>query len=453
MSRRPSAAAAAMGLRPSRLRGGDLLSEAVAGLFQRPGRTALTALGTVLGVGAFVAVLGLTSSATNQVSKRFTVLAATEVDVADAAQAGSGAIGSGAGAADGSAADAGDGGGGRVSMGSGSGSGSAAAEPNPFPADADSRVERIRGVRSAGVWWQIDDGKRLHTTGAPVSGPMATVSPPLVAASPGLLAAVRPTLGIGRLYDSFHERVREHVCVLGSAAAATLGVTSLEGAPAVLVDGVPFSVLGIIQDVGRQPDLLFSVIIPRATAEQVFGPPRSGNPASMIIDTDPGAAGVVARQAALALRPEAPGRFVVRPPADPRQLQDQVSTDLSSLFFLLAGVCLVIGAVGIANTAMVSVLERVPEVGLRRALGARPRHIGTQFIVESAAVGTLGGLFGASLGVLVVVIICVAQQWTAVMDPATVLLAPLIGTAVGTLAGLYPAYRAARIEPIQALKR
>jgi putative ABC transport system permease protein len=445
MSRRGAAVASAMGLRPSKIRAGDLISEAVAGLFQRPGRTALTALGTVLGVGAFVAVLGLTSSATNQVSKRFTLLTATEVDVTDAAQAdgtgGSGNAGTGQAAP------------GTGTATSPSPDQGATADPNPFPADADKRVKRLRGVRAAGVRWQVDDGKRLRTTGAPVSGPMSTVSPPLVAASPGLLTAVHLTLATGRPFDAFHERSGEHVCVLGAAASSSLGGTSLEGSPAVLIDGVPFSVLGIIKDVARQPDLLFAVIIPRGTAEQVFGPPRSGNAASMVIDTDPGAAGVVAQQAALALRPEAPQRFVVHPPADPRQLQDQVSTDLSSLFFVLAGVCLVIGAVGIANTAMVSVLERVPEVGLRRALGARPRHIGTQFIVESAAVGTLSGLIGAGLGVLVVVGVSVAQRWTAVTDPATVLLAPLIGTAVGTLAGLYPAYRAARIEPIQALKR
>lgn len=120
---------------------------------------------------------------------------------------------------------------------------------------------------------------------------------------------------------------------------------------------------------------------------------------------------------------------------------------------LLAGICLVIGAVGIANTTLVAVLERTGEIGLRRALGARGRHITLQFLAESGALGALGGLVGTSIGTVTVVAMAVVRDWTPVIHPATVVAAPAIGLVTGVLAGLYPAWRASRIQPAEALRR
>lgn len=108
---------------------------------------------------------------------------------------------------------------------------------------------------------------------------------------------------------------------------------------------------------------------------------------------------------------------------------------------------------GIPDTVLVSVRGRTSEIGPRRALGARPRHIAGQFLTESTAIAALGGLIGTALGVAAVVAVALTRHWTAILDPAFVLPAPLIGTVVGLLAGAYPALRAAGIEPAEALRR
>ncbi|MFI2352017.1 ABC transporter permease [Streptomyces sp. NPDC019443] len=400
-------------IQPSVFAPRDLLSESLAGILQRLARSALTALGTVLGVGTFVAILGLTATASSQIDSRFNLLTATEVTIEDKA-----------------------------------------AQQNEFagmsfPADADERVGRLNGVKHAGVYWTVRLGSGTIVRSSPV-GDDAAGEADVVAASPGALRAAVPHLKQGRLYDSYLSDSAQPVAVIGASVAARLGITTLATHPAVFIGDEPFTVTGIIDDVEREPGLLLSVIVPRTTAERIWGPPSAG--AKMLVSTEIGAAQQVARLAPTALRPDHPEYLNSVPPPDPKTLRSNVTSDLNQLFLLLAAICLVIGAVGIANTTLVAVLERTGEIGLRRALGARSRHITAQFLAESGALGTLGGLIGTSLGTVVVVAVAVARDWTPVVHPGTVATAPAIGLATGVLAGLYPAWRASRVQPAEALR-
>jgi len=173
----------------------------------------------------------------------------------------------------------------------------------------------------------------------------------------------------------------------------------------------------------------------------------------MLVSTRLGAAPQVAQEAALPLRADHPKYLRALPPPNPKALRNAVSSDLGQLFLLLSIVCLIIGAVGIANTTLVAVMERTSEIGLRRALGARARHITCQFLTESAALGLVGGIAGTSLGTAVVVGVSLHNAWTPVLDPTTIAPAPALGLATGLFAGLYASWRASRIQPVEALRR
>ena len=261
----------------------------------------------------------------------------------------------------------------------------------------------------------------------------------------------------GSPLTAYENDTGQHVAMIDTATAAALGISParLASRPAVFVDGIAYTVVGVYGSAQRVVTNESAMLIPEKTALADFGNPQPGignqNEAQMVVATRIGAAQAVARQLAAAELPTDPGRLVVTSPPNPQNLQSEVSGDLAGLFLILALVSLFIGAVGIANTTLVAVLERTEEIGLRRAVGARPRHIAAQFLAESTALGTLGGLIGTCIGVGTVVIFAAAKDWTAVLNPAYTLPAPLIGSVVGLLAGAYPALRAARTSPLAAL--
>jgi macrolide transport system ATP-binding/permease protein len=411
------------GLRPSRARrrpgsrplldARDLVAEAIAGLLARPGRVALTVLGTVIGVAALVATLGLSKTAANQIEGRFDAVAATDVVVSPARRRATTAV-------------------------------------SVLPFAAESRLQRLNGVVAAGGLADVDVHGDLASA-VPINDPqgLSQLQLAVKAASPGLWRAVRAHLAEGRFLDAGHSIRGDRVAILGRTAADRLDVHGIGRQPAIFLGDRLYVVLGILDRVERQPALLGSITIPEGTAVKEYG---LAAPGLVQLETKVGAVPLISRQAPTALSPSAAGQLKVTAPPDPRELRGAIRNDLNALFVLLGGVSLLVGAIGIANVTLVSVLERVGEIGLRRALGAARRHVAAQFLLESTAMGVLGGIAGASIGTLVVVGISATRTWTPVLDPRWPLIAPLLGAAMGLVSGTYPALRAARLEPVDALR-
>ncbi|NED98764.1 ABC transporter permease [Phytoactinopolyspora halotolerans] len=394
----------------------DLLREALAGVAARPSRLALTTLGTVMGIAALVATVGLGQTASGQISGRFDAANATRVVV------------------EASERDTGD----------------SSVRITVLPWDADERVARLAGVAVAGVFAQVDTGDAA-IRGLPVADPGGTVDHdiPVAAASTGLFSAVNAILSTGRFFDAGHDGRADQVVVLGRYAADRLGITRVDAQPSIFIGDRPFTVIGVLDSTSHRTELLDAVIMPIGTAQDLY---ELDAPSALEIRTELGAAQLIGAQAPLAVAPNNPELLSVDVPPAPGTLRDDVSGDVNLLFLALGGLALLVGGLGIANVTLLSVMERTSEIGLRRSVGAARAHVAGQFVVESVVIGFLGGLIGAASGVLATVGVSALREWTPLLDYRLAVVAPILGAAIGLLAGLYPAWRASTIEPIVALR-
>ncbi|WP_338101430.1 ABC transporter permease [Microbacterium hominis] len=404
--------------RADRFSAADLVAEATVDIGARPARLVMTLAGTVLGVGALVATLGFAQTAAGQIARQFDAAAATGIEITP-------------------------------STASTRGGGQVATARLPW--DAVERVERLAGVESAVLLSDLALPDGATVTAVPVNDPSIALpaAPPIVAASAELLDTIGGTVQAGRMFDLGHDRRGDRVAVVGARVAERLSINRIDSQPSIFIGGIAYAVIGIVDGFERRADLLDAVIVPTGAARADFG---LGGPGSVQARIVVGAGPQVKDQAPLTLNPADPDAVEVAAPRAGSDLSRGVQSDVNIVFVALGVIVLLAGGLGIANVTMLSVMERTPEIGLRRALGATSRQIAGQFVVESVVIGLLGGIMGAALAVLGVLAVSLVAGWVPVLDPLLAAAGAVLGGVVGLVAGWIPARRAARIEPVVALR-
>jgi putative ABC transport system permease protein len=404
--------------RPTVLRPPDALGEACTAITARPVPAIATSFCALLAVAWFVGGLGLVSTANGQVASAFAARLSTTIRITAPAS--------------------------RLPD-----------PPFPYPANVAARLDALPGVLAAGTWWAVNLNGGPVTVATSPSGAGtggAGRSPPVIAATPGFLSAAGVQVTEGRTFDAWDQEHAADACLIGSALARTLGVSDTA---VIYLGDLACTVTGIVGSAPVQPAILRSVVMPASTATELFGPPDelAGAKPELLVQVRPGAAGTVARLAPYAIDSARPHQFGVSVQPGPVQLGRQVTGALSGLFLTACWAGVALGLIGISGFSFFSVLQRLPEFALRRALGARRRHLAAHVLTESALLGLLGGLAGASLGVAVIVLAAKAMGWTPVVEPVTLWSAPAAGAVAGIVTAIGPAVRAAWIRPARGLSR
>jgi putative ABC transport system permease protein len=393
-------------LTPSRMHPTDVLRTALVGLRTRRLRTALSALGIMIGIASLVAVLGLSDSSKSDLLTQLDKLG-TNLLV--------------------------------VQAGQGIGLGDAA-----LPATAVPMVGRIGPVEEVSALGSID--ANVYRTDYVPSGQSGGIS--VLAGETNLLDTLQGTLASGRFLDDL--TAQYPTVVLGSIAAQRLGIEAADGRQAVWLGGQWFTVIGILESVELSSDLDRAAIVGAGAAEEYLG--YDGVASTVYVRTAEDWVDAVMEVLPPTVNPENPDQVEVSRPTDAIEAKAAAESAFTNLFLGLGAVALLVGGVGIANVMVISVLERRAEIGLRRALGATRRHVAVQFLLEALLLAVVGGIGGVLLGAGVTAIYAHIKGWS-LLIPGLALWGGL-GAAllIGTIAGLYPALRAARLSPTEALR-
>jgi len=316
--------------------------------------------------------------------------------------------------------------------------------PATLPAESVAMVARIAPVEAVSAV-----GNTGRTARRSPAMPPGETGGGVVAARLDLLAALRGTVAQGSYLTAATERYP--VAVLGAVAATRLGIELPTGGPSpvVAVGDQLFVVVGILNKLALAPLVDRSVLVGWPAAQEHLG--FDGRPSTLFVRVQGHAVEQVRGVLGRTVNPAEPGTVLVSRPSDALAASRLAEASYAALFVGLGGVALLVGGVGVANTMVVSVLERRPEIGLRRALGATRRQIRGQFLAEAMVLAGLGGTAGTVLGVVVTTAFAGWQDWPAVLPPLALAGGPVAAVLIGAVAGSYPALRASRLTPTEAL--
>ncbi len=385
----------------------ELLLIALQGLRTRRLRAALSALGIAIGIGAMVAVVGVSSSSQANLLAEIDSLGTNLLTVTP----------------------------GQTFLGNN----------EVLPSTSLGTIDHMPGAQSDSAVYQVQNVTLRRTPYVPSE---QTGGIGVDATDPGLLSVVGGQLASGQFLNANNENFP--VVVLGAQAASTLQMQNIGGHIQVFLGNTWFTVIGVLKPVILDPNLDSTAFIGLPAAERLFQ--TQPNPSEIYVRANVNQVTQVSNLLAPSADPQNPDGVQVSRPSDALEARAAAKGQFTTLLLGLGAVALLVGAIGIANIMVISVLERRGEIGLRRALGATRRHISSQFLAESALLAAFGGAAGLLLGALATWIYALSKGQPFVVPVYALIAAPAAGLVIGMVAGLYPAAKAARLSPTEALR-